>query len=460
MDALLELSNYGISFGRKTVLRNINLRIPENGMVILLGPSGTGKSTLLRTLSGANDASPSLQTEGQASFLGHPLGVMGNPAIVMQKTCLMMATLRENIVNEMPERVSLQLYQQREVATRLLQNAGLEHLAEDLERSVIDLTLGEQRLIALVRTIASNPRMILVDEPTANVSDEDAERILRYLKKESKKRAILTVLHNQKQAIALGGTSILLAGGSIVEIASTEEFFKNPRTELGKDFVRTGSCSAPSPDAKAEDLDEKYLALGSDTHSLIIPEYKQGPRKPKREIKSHAFGPRNFLWLRKGQLAGTPRPGLTLDLDIDLAALRRVGISVLVSLESEVDPIPQEALTRHFIQGISFPIKDMSIPELEDARALCIRMEEMILQGEAIALHCKAGIGRTGTMLVTYMIWTGMSSLDALETARKIEPRWVQSQEQVRFLEHFESFISRYSGSMETAVEPITAQQQ
>jgi atypical dual specificity phosphatase len=161
----------------------------------------------------------------------------------------------------------------------------------------------------------------------------------------------------------------------------------------------------------------------------------------KRRIKSDAFGPRNFLWLRKGQLAGTPRPGLMQDLVLDLEALKRVGVSVLVSLESEVDPIDPHELDVFGIKGMALPIKDMGSPSLDDAAALCAQIRQLIEKGESVAFHCKAGIGRTGTMLVANLIWEGVPALDALEYARKIEPRWVQSQDQVDFLERFEAFV-------------------
>lgn len=461
-EPLLRLSAYGVSFGRKPVLRDIDLAIPARGITVLLGPSGTGKSTLLRTLAGINDANPSLQVVGRALFQGAPLGQLGAPAIVMQKTRLMMATLRENVINELPERSSLQHYQQRDIATRLLSAAGLEYLTHDLERCVLELTLGEQRLVALIRTIAANPRMILVDEPTSGVSDEDAARILCFLSQQAEQRAIVVVLHNQRQARLLGGTSILLAGGLIVEARPTADFFSTPGTQLGKDFVRTGSCSAPSLVAEgvggtANDIDEPapgalsgalFVTDDSTVKKDALKERTDSRAPEKRSARSHAFGPRNFLWLRKGELAGTQRPGLTLDLDLDLSALSRVGISVLVSLESEVDPIDRSALKRHGIQGISLPIPDMGTPSMPDAEQLCQKMAALIAQGEAIALHCKAGIGRTGTMLVAYLIGEGMSALDALEHARKIEPRWVQSREQVQFLEDFQRFVAKLPETM------------
>lgn len=443
-DILLSLSGYGVSFGGKRVLHNIDLEIPERGISVLLGPSGTGKSTLLRTLSGINDSSPSVNVEGKAEYLGFPLGEREMPMLVAQKTKLMMATIRENVVNEMPERNSLQIYQQKDVAARLLIDAGLGELADKLDQRVIDLNLGVQRLLAIVRTIAANPRMILIDEPTSGVDDNDADRIIDYLRKEAEKRAIIVVLHNQEQANRLGAQIILLAGGTIVEKASGTNFFSMPVSQMAKDFVRTGSCCAPSPDAVIEELDDEYIAHfeGEMSKQETVDTLRNGPGiyAPKNVIKSDVYGPRNFLWLRKGQLAGTPQPGLLLDLDIDLQSLQRVGVSVLVSLTDE--PIPADNLSKFDITGVFFPIKDMGTPEMDAAYRFCEDMHTYLQQGEVIAMHCKAGMGRTGTMLVAYLIWEGNPALDSLEYARKIEPRWVQSQEQVDFLEKFERYVS------------------
>ena len=67
---LLELNNFGVAFGKKVVLSEISLSIPEQGAFVLLGPSGTGKSTLLRTLAGLSYASPSFRTLNRPGFRG------------------------------------------------------------------------------------------------------------------------------------------------------------------------------------------------------------------------------------------------------------------------------------------------------------------------------------------------------------------------------------------------------
>lgn len=433
-ESLLSMREYGVAFGDKIVLNGVNLEIPERGMVVLLGPGGTGKSTLLRTLAGFNDANPSLRTWGHVEFTGMPLGQSELPALVAQKTKLLMASIRENIVNDMPERHTLDLLQQRDVAKRLLTKAGLEELVDRLDDNVVDFPLGIQRHVAIARTVAANPKLLFVDEPTTGLEEAESQRLLNYLIAEARRRAVVVVVHNQKEAIMLGGQVALLAGGWIHEIQSSKDFFSSPKSQAAKDFVRSGSCCVPAPDTPDEHL-EIVDETDKDSSEVTIKAVRPKVPEEARRYKSDAFGPRNFLWLRKGELAGTPRPGLLIDLDYDLAALQRVGVTVLVSLTTK--PVDSAALEKFDIQGIAFPIKDMGVPSIEAAMAFCGQIEGLIEEGEAVAMHCKAGMGRTGTMLVAQLIWEGASALDALEMARSIEPRWVQSESQVEFLAEF-----------------------
>ena len=431
-DSILTLKDYGVAFGDKIILSSVNLEVPERGILVLLGPSGTGKSTLLRTLAGHNDASPSLRTWGDAWFAGTRLGEGEElPALVAQKAKLMLSTVQENLIHELPERQSLTISQQQDVAKRLLKYAGLDVLTDRLQESVVNLPTGIQRHLSILRTSASHPKLLFVDEPTTGLNEQESDAILNYLVQEGERRAMIVVLHNKKHAEKLGGNTSLLAGGWIHETKSTDDFFKKPETKAARDYVQSGSCSVPSPDTPEEHLEPEAIEI-----------IKKRPKLPEaaRQYKSDAFGPRNFLWLKKGVLAGTPRPGLVMTLDYDLEALQRVGISVLVSLTER--PIDVERVHDFNIKSISFPIVDMDVPTFKDAARLCAEIEQLIHDGESIAFHCRAGMGRTGTMLATQLIWQGASALDALETVRKTEPRWVQSEKQVAFLDEFEKKLA------------------
>jgi atypical dual specificity phosphatase len=121
-----------------------------------------------------------------------------------------------------------------------------------------------------------------------------------------------------------------------------------------------------------------------------------------------------------------------------------VGVTTLINLtETPSDPAPLE---RHGLRSLWEPIPDMLAPELEQAMNLCRRIDDLMAAGEVVAVHCYAGLGRTGTVLASTLIWEGMDALSALETVRRIEPRWVQSQAQVDFLGEFARALAAPSG--------------
>jgi atypical dual specificity phosphatase len=180
----------------------------------------------------------------------------------------------------------------------------------------------------------------------------------------------------------------------------------------------------PSPNSRPEDLDE-------------FTDYPTPPSMlaEATHYVSDAYGPRGFLWLLKGLLAGTPKPGVVVNEEYDLKALKRVNIKVLVSLtEERFDP---ELLSHYGIEGLWLPVLDMEAPSISEAMEMCVQVSQRMAEQQAVAYHCKAGLGRTGTMLTAQLIWEGCTALDALEKARKIEPRWVQSEKQLQFLEDF-----------------------
>lgn len=420
-----------MAMGEKTILASVSFDVPCQGVFSLFGPSGVGKSTLLRTVSGLNEASPNLRVWGRATYLGRPLGDSERPSMVMQSAKLMTATVLRNLLHDVPERSALDMTQQRELATRILSESGLEELIPKLYRPVLELNLYQNRHLSIARICAANPRMICLDEPAAGLAAGDAEKLLRFVAMQSQRRSVLIVLHNQQHAKLLGGKAALLAGGVIQEQGEATSFLQAAVSEAGKAFARTGSCSVPSPDAAQEDLDPAVTPV-----SL--------PADRARGYVSDSFGPRGFLWLIKGVLAGTPRPGVFYDEEYDVKALRRVGVSHLVSL---TEYAPKEAqvdtglLQKYEIQHSQFPIVDMGAPSLEEARKICQHLDALIERDQVVAVHCRAGMGRTGTVLAMYTIWKGKDAITALEDARKIEPRWVQSDAQVRFLEDFEQFL-------------------
>ncbi len=247
-------------------------------------------------------------------------------------------------------------------------------------------------------------------------------------------RAVLLVTHNLEDVRTLGGQMALLAGGVVQEAGEIAGFFRSPASAAGEQFARTGSCSVPSPDAVAEEIDPSVSlpeTAGAGLHSPI-----GSPPLAGRHPASSSAMTASIRWVLGRSLAGIPRPGLLRELEGDLTALVEEEIRVLVCLE-ETPPIPGDTLRRFGIEPIGLPIPDMGAPGIRETESLCQEIERHVAAGSRVAVHCKGGLGRTGTLLTAYFIWRGASKPEALAIVRRADPRFVQSTEQLDFLRRF-----------------------
>jgi atypical dual specificity phosphatase len=232
------------------------------------------------------------------------------------------------------------------------------------------------------------------------------------------------VTHNQRHARVSGGTTLLLAGGRIVDGDATPRFFDEPRTDTARRFVATGGCTLPSPSADATDLDET-------TQPIAL------PAAAREALGRGTRFPRGFFWVEPDRLGGLPRPGILDDLDRDLEGLRSLGVTVLVSLE-ETRTVEPARLAGLGIVSLHFPVPDMGAPALAATSELCASIAARLARGDVVAFHCRAGLGRTGTLLASQLVWCGETAVRAIDRVRLINARCIQSEEQARFLSAFE----------------------
>jgi atypical dual specificity phosphatase len=429
MSPVLELQGFGLKIGAQVILRGVELAQAPRGVLALMGPGGAGKSSLLRFVCGALDQTPQLLTEGTARYLGAPLGDP-RPALVVQHPRMMGSRALDFLFELHPQQGQLSRDQKRALAMRWLEQAESPMTAAALEQPMIERSNAERRLLLVLRGVLQGPALLCADEPSANLEERDALPILRLLRAFGRQAAVLCVTHHQDHARRFADEVALLAGGQVQEHAPRAAFFGAPKSYAAQQYVRTGGCDLPSPNATPDQLEESYAAL--------LP--------PPAPTLGLGPGPRGMRWLRPGALAGCPGPGVLADVDEDLRALARAGIKRLVTLRTQ--PLNPAQVAQHGLAYVYFPIPDMGAPEPEACALLCAQLGASLGRQEPVAVHCKAGLGRTGTVLAAFLIWEGLSAPEAIQRARNVEARWIQSDAQLSFLESFYWYLQEQRNAL------------
>lgn len=496
--AVLRVEGLGIGFGKRRVLADLHFDIPARGITVLMGPGGAGKSTLLHFLSGL-PSSPRRFHDGQALYFDVPIETGARrPALVQQRAQLLMGRLVDMLSTDLRSQVQATPVQLRQMIIERLHQLGVPELEDALDRVVADLSTVDVRIATLLQAAGPGSDLLLIDEPTHGLVEADSDRILRLIEQLSADRACLVTTHNQRHARRLAQRAILLAGGRIQVDADAEPFFANAGDHpvLGQ-FLRTGSCSVPGLDATPEQLTDDAtqapspaLATGheaampaavapaapsavaapaevapapstgsasavttpaaaaplqgggaseNDTSEPDLPALAPSTSEfpPLLNAPPSSQGPTGFRWLVPGRIAGCAKPGVVSPVDHDLALLKRMGITLLINL-TEHD-FPADALARHGLKGFAVKIEDRRAPPLLWAKLLLAKMERFLRDGENIAVHCLAGLGRTGTVLCGWLIREGLTAEEALRRLRSIDPGFVQSDEQEQLLAELEN---------------------
>jgi len=222
---MYQLQNVTKSYERRgqtvTALDSANLDIADEDFVAIVGPSGSGKTTLLSVLGGMLAPTSGIVSLDGASL--YDLSVEERTAIRAQKIGFVFQTF--NLIPWLTacENVQIPLLlakkpadEQRERALEMLERVGL---ADRIDHRPGELSQGQQQRVALARTLANDPQVILADEPTGNLDSETRERVLEYLTEfQHDGRTIVMVTHDEAAA-AYANRRIRLVEGVIQEIA-------------------------------------------------------------------------------------------------------------------------------------------------------------------------------------------------------------------------------------------------
>jgi atypical dual specificity phosphatase len=148
-----------------------------------------------------------------------------------------------------------------------------------------------------------------------------------------------------------------------------------------------------------------------------------------------------FSWVIDQRLAGMPRPGASNALEEDAAFLAEQGIDLLISLTGG---IPNPSVLADFeIELFHLPIEDFHPPTLSQQIEFVEKTAQALENGGRVGVHCAAGIGRTGTMLATYLVYLGSTAEDAIARVRELRPGSIETAAQEASVMRYNEYLKR-----------------
>lgn len=214
-------------------LDNLTLDAYEGQLISIVGANGSGKTTLLRTVAGLD-----FPSNGQIIFNKKELSsydLRKIATLVFQKSVMFNTTVFKNVAFGLRVRG----FDSNNIQNKVIDSLSSVALKEFNKRKARNLSGGEQQRVALARAFIIEPKILLLDEPTANLDLNNAILIENVIKKilEKKSCIIIMATHNLHQAKRLSSLIAHLHYGKIVEFSNPEKFFKKPDNEITQKFV-------------------------------------------------------------------------------------------------------------------------------------------------------------------------------------------------------------------------------
>jgi len=243
---VLEISDFNLWYGLKQALFQIRMGVPAGHVTALIGPSGCGKSTLLRCVNRMNDLIDSVRIAGDMRLNGDSIYARGVDVIELRKRMGMVfqkpnpfpMSIYENVVY--PLRIDGQRDRSvlDEVCEQSLRGAALwEEVKDRLHESGLSLSGGQQQRLCIARAIASEPEVLLLDEPCSALDPIATGKIEDLINELRGAYSILIVTHNMQQASRISDFTAFMYLGQLVEYSPTIDMFTRPALKETEDYV-------------------------------------------------------------------------------------------------------------------------------------------------------------------------------------------------------------------------------
>jgi len=233
-------------YGPFQALKGINIDIAANRVTALIGPSGCGKSTFLRCINRMNDLIDGTRLNGEVMLDGEniyasgidPVELRKEVGMVFQKPNPFPMSIYDNITYGPKIHGTKNKTELDQIVETSLKKAALwEEVKDKLKQSGLSLSGGQQQRLCIARTMAVNPKIILMDEPCSALDPIATSRIEDLIFELKRDFTIIIVTHNMQQAQRASDVTAFFMGGQLVEVNTTQNIFLYPQKKQTEDYI-------------------------------------------------------------------------------------------------------------------------------------------------------------------------------------------------------------------------------
>jgi phosphate transport system ATP-binding protein len=252
---VLDVEDLAVYYGSFRAVRGVNMPIREREITAMIGPSGCGKSTVLRAFNRMNDLIPGARVEGKVDFHGvdlydsqvDPVEVRRRIGMVFQKPNPFPKSIYENITYG-PKIAGTSKSEFDDIVESSLRKAAIwDEVKDRLKDSALGLSGGQQQRLCIARAVATNPDVLLMDEPCSALDPIATGRIEELMAEIKNDYTIVIVTHNMQQAARVSDQTAFFTAevdsdndrrtGLLVEYDRTSQIFSNPADERTESYV-------------------------------------------------------------------------------------------------------------------------------------------------------------------------------------------------------------------------------
>ncbi len=248
-DSIISIRDLNVFYGDFHAVADVSVDVPRNRITSFIGPSGCGKSTVLRSINRMNDLVPSARVKGSIVYQGteiisskvDPVEVRRRIGMVFQKPNPFPKSIYENVA--WGARINGYRGDMDEHVERTLRQAALwDEVKDKLKASGMALSGGQQQRLCIARALATEPDVILLDEPASALDPISTLKIEELLRELEKSYTIVIVTHNMQQAARVSDQTVFFSlneqrQGVLVESGPTTSIFTNPEDQRTEDYI-------------------------------------------------------------------------------------------------------------------------------------------------------------------------------------------------------------------------------